>query len=137
MLLISYAGFSFSTISFALSSLSLELLTLAVMLLYSSDSVFLSLLINSSYEKTVSSAAADGVGALKSATKSAIVVSVSCPTADTTGVLHSKIALATISSLKAHKSSIEPPPLPTIITSTPNWSSALIAFTIDTAAPSP
>ena len=107
------------------------------MLLCKSDSILLNFSINSSYEKTVSSAAADGVGALISATKSAIVVSVSCPTADTIGVLHSKIALATISSLNAHKSSIEPPPLPTIITSTPNLSSALIAFTIDMAAPSP
>ena len=34
---------------------------------------------------TASSAAADGVGALKSATKSAIVKSVSCPTAEITG----------------------------------------------------
>ena len=33
-----------------------------------------------------SSAAADGVGALKSATKSIIVKSTSCPTADMTGV---------------------------------------------------
>ena len=34
-------------------------------------------------------AAAEGVGALKSDTKSIIVVSVSCPTADIIGVLHS------------------------------------------------
>lgn len=34
---------------------------------------------------TASSAAADGVGALKSATKSAIVKSVSCPTAEIIG----------------------------------------------------
>ena len=66
---------------------------------------------------TASSAAADGVGARKSATKSVIVKSVSCPTADMTGVLELKTASITGSSLKAHKSSIEPPPRPTIITS--------------------
>ena len=66
---------------------------------------------------TASSAAADGVGALKSATKSAIVKSVSCPTADITGNLELNIALATISSLKGHKSSNEPPPLASIRTS--------------------
>ena len=48
---------------------------------------------------------------------SEITVSVSCPTAEMIGTEHSKIALATISSLKAHKSSMEPPPLPTMITS--------------------
>src|SRR5438045_3449992 len=40
---------------------------------------------NSSRVQTTSSAAADGVGARRSATKSAIVTSVSCPMADTTG----------------------------------------------------
>ena len=35
---------------------------------------------------TASSAAAEGVGALKSATKSAIVKSVSCPTAEIIGI---------------------------------------------------
>ena len=39
-------------------------------------------------------------------------------TFDIMGVLDSKIALATISSLKAHKSSMEPPPRPTIMVST-------------------
>ena len=57
-----------------------------------------------------SSAAAVGVGARKSATKSAIVKSVSWPTAEIIGISLLKIALATISSLKAHNSSIEPPP---------------------------
>ena len=66
---------------------------------------------------TANSAAADGVGALKSATKSAIVKSVSCPTAEITGNSELFIALATHSSLNGHKSSIEPPPLATIITS--------------------
>ena len=66
---------------------------------------------------TAISAAPVGVGALRSATKSAIVKSISCPTALITGIGHSYMALATISSLNAHKSSIEPPPLPTIKTS--------------------
>ena len=39
------------------------------------------------------------------------VVSVSCPVALTTGILLAKIALATISSLKGHRSSRDPPPL--------------------------
>ena len=86
---------------------------------------------------TASSAAAEGVGALKSATKSAMVKSVSCPTAEITGVLHSKIARATISSLKAQRSSMDPPPRPTMITSTPASSSIWIPFTILSAAPSP
>ena len=63
---------------------------------------------------TAISAAPVGVGALKSATKSAIVKSISCPTALIVGTLHSYIARATISSLNGHKSSIEPPPRPTI-----------------------
>ena len=63
---------------------------------------------------TASSAAADGVGALKSATKSAIVKSVSCPTAEIIGIFELYIAFATTSSLKGHKSSNDPPPLPII-----------------------
>ena len=73
--------------------------------------------LTSSIFATASSAAADGVGALKSATKSAIVKSVSCPTADIIGISELNIALATISSLNGHKSSIDPPPLPIISTS--------------------
>lgn len=38
-------------------------------------------------------------------------------TAEITGVRHAKIARATLSSLNAHRSSIEPPPRPTISTS--------------------
>jgi hypothetical protein len=56
------------------------------------------------------SAAAEGVGARRSATKSAMVTSVSWPTALTTGIRLAKIARATRSSLKLHKSSSEPPP---------------------------
>ena len=63
---------------------------------------------------TTNSAAAEGVGARRSATKSAIVKSISCPIADTTGMIDLDIACATTSSLKAHKSSIDPPPLPII-----------------------
>ena len=86
---------------------------------------------------TASSAAAEGVGARRSAAKSAIVVSVSCPTAEITGVLHSKIARATASSLNAQRSSMEPPPRPTIIASSPRRSRALMPFTMLSAAPWP
>ena len=47
------------------------------------------LLINSNISGFASSAAADGVGALKSATKSAIVKSVSWPTAEIIGIFDS------------------------------------------------
>ena len=63
------------------------------------------------------SAAADGVGALKSDTKSEMVKSVSCPTADIIGILELKIACAIFSLLKLIKSSKLPPPLAKIITS--------------------
>ena len=63
------------------------------------------------------SAPADGVGARISATKSHIVKSVSCPTADITGTGDERTFLASVSSLKAQRSSIEPPPLPIIMTS--------------------
>src|SRR5216684_4334195 len=56
------------------------------------------------------SAAALGVGARKSATKSAMVKSTSCPIAETTGLGQTAIARATTSSLKVHRSSTEPPP---------------------------
>ena len=67
------------------------------------------------------SAAPVGVGALRSATKSAIVKSVSCPTPQITGISESAIAWASASSLKAHRSSIDPPPRTSNMTS-PNWS---------------
>ncbi len=57
-----------------------------------------------------SSAAAVGVGARTSAAKSAMVKSVSCPTPPTTGSALPAIARASTSSLKAHRSSIDPPP---------------------------
>ena len=63
------------------------------------------------------SAAAVGVGALKSETKSIKVVSVSCPIAEIMGILLSNTAFTIFSSLKAHRSSMLPPPRATIITS--------------------
>ena len=58
---------------------------------------------NSSFAATTISAAADGVGARRSATKSAIVTSISCPTAEMTGTGHAAIARATGSSLNAQQ----------------------------------
>ena len=66
---------------------------------------------------TASSAAADGVGARRSATKSAMVKSVSWPTAEMTGTEQAAMARATRSSLNVHRSSSEPPPRATITTS--------------------
>ena len=63
---------------------------------------------NSSFAATTISAAADGVGARRSATKSAMVTSVSWPTAEMTGTGDAAIARATISSLNARRSSSEP-----------------------------
>ena len=87
---------------------------------------------------TASSAAADGVGARRSATKSAMVKSVSWPTAEITGTRQATMARATGSSLKAQRSSSEPPPRATMMTST----SAIAArrrsaAAIASAAPSP
>ena len=56
---------------------------------------------------TTSSAAAEGVGALKEAAKSVKVKSVSCPTQDIIGILLAATARTTSSSLKLHKSSME------------------------------
>ena len=85
-----------------------------------------------------SAAAPVGVGARTSATKSAIVKSVSWPTPETTGSRDSTIARATASSLNAHRSSIEPPPRQTISTSTSARALAeAIAAAISAAAPAP
>ena len=73
----------------------------------------------SSLRETTISAAADGVGARRSATKSAMVTSVSCPTAEIVGTGQPAMARATTSSLNAHRSSIDPPPRPMMTTSTP------------------
>ena len=91
---------------------------------------------------TISSAAALGVGARKSATKSQIVKSISCPIAETTGTLTSTITRATISSLNSHKSSMLPPPRATTIRSTGNQfslgvASSRTATAISAAAPLP
>ena len=56
------------------------------------------------------SAAADGVGARRSATRSQIVKSVSCPTPEIVGIRQAATARATISSLNGQRSSSEPPP---------------------------
>ena len=78
------------------------------------------------------SAAAEGVGARRSETKSEIVTSVSWPIALTTGTLQANIDLATISSLKGQRSSRDPPPLAKIINSIFFWDSkAFIEFTIE------
>ncbi len=73
---------------------------------------------------TSNSAAADGVGARKSAAKSAIVKSTSWPTALTTGIALARIARATASSLNAHRSSSEPPPR---VSNSTSWRSAFDA----------
>ena len=72
---------------------------------------------SSAFSRTTSSAAAEGVGARRSATKSAIVTSVSWPTAEITGIFDAAIARATASSLNAHRSSSDPPPRASTITS--------------------
>jgi localization factor PodJL len=63
---------------------------------------------------TAISAAAVGVGARLSAAKSISVTSVSCPTAEISGIMLAAAARTTLSSLKDHKSSSEPPPRATI-----------------------
>ena len=93
---------------------------------------------SASFSGTHTSAATDGVAARTSAAKSASVTSTSWPTADTTGTGQAAMARTTNSSLKAHKSSREPPPRPTMITST--WGRAEISampWAISSAAPSP
>src|SRR6266403_171297 len=58
-----------------------------------------------------------GGGARASAARSAMVKSISCPTPETTGRRHARMARATRSSLNAHRSSSEPPPRARISTS--------------------
>ena len=87
---------------------------------------------------TASSAAAEGVGARRSAAKSVKEKSISWPTAEITGRVQSCTAATTISSLKAHRSSKEPPPRPTISTSQRRSRSAWrMAAAISPAAFSP
>jgi hypothetical protein len=59
------------------------------------------------------------VGALRSATKSVIVKSISWPTPEIMGRGKSNNSLARLSLLNAHKSSIDPPPRQIKITSKP------------------
>ena len=66
---------------------------------------------------TTISAAPVGVGARMSAAWSMSVQSVSWPTAETSGMALSAAARTTTSSLKPHRSSIEPPPRATMSTS--------------------
>ena len=65
---------------------------------------------SSSPSGAISSAAAEGVGALRSATKSLIDTSISWPTAQTMGISMAAIARAMDSALKTQRSSMEPPP---------------------------
>ena len=92
----------------------------------------------SSLRATTISAAAEGVGARTSAAKSAMVKSTSWPTAEIIGTGEATMALATPSSLNAHKSSTEPPPRPTMTTSIPvTFTMSRIARATSAAAPSP
>ena len=77
-----------------------------------------------------SSAAAEGVGARTSATKSAMETSVSWPTALMIGVWQAATARATASSLKHQRSSSEPPPRARISASKPPRSASSRARTI-------
>ncbi len=99
----------------------------------------LTLCLSSMASGVTSVPAAVGVAARRSAARSVMVKSVSCPTADTTGVLQAATALTTSSSLKAHRSSSEPPPLVTTITSLAPavLSAILIALTISGTASAP
>ncbi|MCY1174611.1 hypothetical protein D9M73_148200 [compost metagenome] len=83
------------------------------------------------------SAAADGVGARTSATKSLMETSVSCPTALTIGVTQASTARATASSLKHQRSSSEPPPRARINASKPRASASFRARTICVVASRP
>ena len=85
--------------------------------------------------------ATEGVAARTTATKSVIVKSVSCPTAEITGSFDLATARANVSSLKAQRSSNDPPPLPMISTSKPiSWARSLshsTPFTSDDEAVGP
>jgi len=92
----------------------------------------------SSRSATARWAAAVGVGARTSATKSAMVKSVSCPTPLMTGIGQDAMARTTGSSLNAHKSSILPPPRTSKMTSTAfSFSAAFNAEIIPAGASGP
>ena len=89
-------------------------------------------------EGAASSAAAVGVGARWSEAKSAMVKSVSCPTPLITGIGQLRMARASASSLKAHRSSMDPPPRAIISTSHSLRSPACCTARVScAAAPSP
>ena len=92
---------------------------------------------NSYWSGVAITAAWVGVAALMSAAKSLNVKSVSWPTADIIGVLQLYIARTTASSLKFHKSSMDPPPRPTIMVSTPKLSAYSIFSIMSSFAFSP
>ena len=94
--------------------------------------------ITSRRDGTANSAAADGVAARTSATRSQIVTSTSCPTAEIVGIGHDARARATRSSLNAQRSSRAPPPRPMIRTSASfHRQTRSMAATSDSGAPSP
>ena len=80
--------------------------------------------IRSSRTGTAISAAAVGVGARRSLAWSISVVSVSCPTAEISGIAEAAAARTTISSLNAIRSSRLPPPRATMISSRPRHRTA-------------
>jgi hypothetical protein len=86
----------------------------------------------------MSSAAALGVSARRSAAKSQSVKSISWPTAETIGTGQAATARTSGSSLKAHRSSRLPPPRPiTRRSHSPRSSASRSICTISAAAPSP
>ena len=83
------------------------------------------------------SAAPLGVSARRSAAKSQRLKSTSCPTAEIVGTFEAATARATISSLKHHKSSKEPPPRVITSKSKPKFCAAEICAEISRAASAP
>src|SRR5574343_645579 len=81
--------------------------------------------------------AAGGVGARRSAAKSAMVKSVSWPTPEMIGMVEAAMARATASSLKAQRSSMLPPPRHRMIASQSVAAAWPSASAILAAAPSP
>ena len=94
---------------------------------------------NSSAAGATSSAASLGVRARTSAARSDSVTSISCPTAETTGIREAAIARTTGSSLNAQRSSMLPPPRVTTRQSigVVRRLTVSMAAAISAAAPSP
>ena len=92
----------------------------------------------SSRRATTSSAAWDGVAARRSAARSVSVTSISWPTAEIVGMRQAATARTTFSSLKADRSSREPPPRATMTTSAaPRRENASTARAISSGADAP